>query len=233
MRLESATRSSAWYECIETVLLVSLTSQKQAVLHHVMQDAEDNWQFDIFGLAKQTPGCTLSLLAAHLIGASGLCDEFNIDESKLVNYLQKIESGYNEANPYHNRCLLTKICKRYHHDPCDPAQEPEQSAAAKNYRMADQVVCCAQHCEHGHAQSPSAVPCHSPALRCCIDLQCAVLPTAVLRCPLLSCIATTVLGCLQLCCAVQGCLLLPNCCAAHFAVPSLLPQQSNDLPNDI
>ena len=72
-----------------------------------MQDSENNWQFDIFSLAEETPGCTLSLLAAHLFAASGICDEFGIDTGKLMKYLRKIESGYNAANPYHNRQAST------------------------------------------------------------------------------------------------------------------------------
>lgn len=72
-----------------------------------MQDSENNWQFDIFSLAEETPGCTLSLLAAHLFAASGVCDDFSIDTGKLMTYLRKVESGYNAANPYHNRQAST------------------------------------------------------------------------------------------------------------------------------
>ena len=66
------------------------------------QDAESNWQFDIFALAEETPGCTLSVLAAHLYSVTGLCGEFNMLEVKLSNYLRKIESGYDPSIPYHN-----------------------------------------------------------------------------------------------------------------------------------
>lgn len=68
----------------------------------LLQDAESNWQFDIFSLAEETPGCTLSVLSAHLAGTTGLAHEFSMDEQKFLNYIRKIESGYKD-NPYHNR----------------------------------------------------------------------------------------------------------------------------------
>ena len=69
----------------------------------VAQDAENNWQFDIFGFADATPGQTLSMLTFHLYRQAGLIQDFNLDEQKLCRFLQKIESGYRAENPYHNR----------------------------------------------------------------------------------------------------------------------------------
>ena len=72
----------------------------------VVQDAENNWQFDIFGFAEATKGNSLSLLYHHLMKQSGIIQEYRMDETKLCKYVQKIESGYDANNPYHNRYLL-------------------------------------------------------------------------------------------------------------------------------
>ena len=69
----------------------------------VLQDAESNWQFDMFAFADATPGRTLSMLSFHLWKQAGLIKHYNMDEQKLCNFLQKIESGYSPDNPYHNR----------------------------------------------------------------------------------------------------------------------------------
>lgn len=69
-----------------------------------LQDAEDNWAFDIFALADATNGKALSMLTFHLLQQTGLVRDLRLDESKLRNYLQKIEAGYDSSNPYHNRC---------------------------------------------------------------------------------------------------------------------------------
>ena len=68
-----------------------------------MQDAESNWQFDIFAFAEATPGNSLSMLTFHLLKSTGLVQEFDLNETKLTACLRKIESGYDPANPYHNR----------------------------------------------------------------------------------------------------------------------------------
>ena len=68
-----------------------------------MQDAENNWHFDIFGFADATPGTTLSMLGFHLVKQTGMVQLMGMNEVKLVKFLQKIESGYDPTNPYHNR----------------------------------------------------------------------------------------------------------------------------------
>ena len=70
-----------------------------------VQSAEKNWQFDIFALAEATPGSTLSLLGFHLIKQAGFIRQFNLDEGKLCRFLQQIEKGYDQGNPYHNRLV--------------------------------------------------------------------------------------------------------------------------------
>ena len=72
----------------------------------MLQDAESNWQFDIFAFADAAPGATLSMLTFHLYKQAGLIRDFHLDEQKLCNFLQKIESGYSINNPYHNRKAL-------------------------------------------------------------------------------------------------------------------------------
>ena len=68
-----------------------------------MQDAENNWQFDIFGFAQATPGTTLSMLVFHLLKQCGMMQLLQMNEPKLIRFLQKVESGYDPANAYHNR----------------------------------------------------------------------------------------------------------------------------------
>ena len=76
----------------------------------MLQDAETNWQFDIFGFAAATPGTTLALLTFHFYKVSGCIQHFSIDSGKLFTYLQKIESGYVMENPYHNRSVCVSVC---------------------------------------------------------------------------------------------------------------------------
>jgi len=66
-----------------------------------LQDAENNWGFDIFGFADATPGYSLSLLYCHFIKRAGLMQ--GLEEVKFIKYARRIEKGYIAANPYHNR----------------------------------------------------------------------------------------------------------------------------------
>lgn len=68
-----------------------------------MQDAETNWQFDIFALAELTPGHTLSALAFHYWTQGGWFRDFPIDVPRFCKFIRKIEDGYVADNPYHNR----------------------------------------------------------------------------------------------------------------------------------
>ena len=74
-----------------------------------VQDAERNWQFDIFQFADATPGETLSMLSYHMFKQSGLVEELHLDEPKMIRALQRIEAGYDINNPYHNRWVIHKI----------------------------------------------------------------------------------------------------------------------------
>ena len=70
---------------------------------HLLQDAEINWQFDVFAFADACPGQTLSLLGWHLYKRAGLIKHYAADEVKLCNFMKQIEAGYDINNPYHNR----------------------------------------------------------------------------------------------------------------------------------
>ncbi|KAL0037875.1 hypothetical protein WJX79_003284 [Trebouxia sp. C0005] len=80
----------------------------------MLQDAETNWQFDIFAFAEATPGSTLSMLTFHLYKQAGLVREFKLDERKLCNFLQKVESGYSAENPYHNSIHAASVVQMTH-----------------------------------------------------------------------------------------------------------------------
>ena len=67
-----------------------------------MQDAENNWQFDVFAFSEAAPRNTLCLLTCHLYKRAGLIDDFGLDPEKLCRYFQRIEAGYTAANNYHN-----------------------------------------------------------------------------------------------------------------------------------
>ena len=68
-----------------------------------MQDAENNWAFDIFGFAEATPGYTLSLLYCYLAQRVDAQVELVADSAKFAAYARKVEQGYDASNPYHNR----------------------------------------------------------------------------------------------------------------------------------
>jgi len=90
---------------IPTAALACLLSNMTQMLS--LQDAESNWQFDIFGFAEACSGASLSMLGFHLYKQAGMIRDFKLDEQKLCNWLQRIESGYDANNPYHNRCAFS------------------------------------------------------------------------------------------------------------------------------
>jgi len=70
---------------------------------HTLQDADNNWAFDIFGYSDATPGYSLSLLVWHFVTRAGLMKDLSIDEARFCAFARRIEAGYNPSNPYHNR----------------------------------------------------------------------------------------------------------------------------------
>ena len=102
----STCTSSHQASTFKTGTVTTVRLSKSADLHGVgvaLQDAENNWQFDIFGFAEATPGHTLSLLTFHLLQTSGQIQDRNYDPTRLARYIRKVEAGYNASNPYHNR----------------------------------------------------------------------------------------------------------------------------------
>ncbi|KAA6425466.1 MAG: hypothetical protein FRX49_04364, partial [Trebouxia sp. A1-2] len=79
-----------------------------------LQDAENNWQFDVFKFAEATPGHTLALLTFHFYKTSGCISHFGLDSAKLWRFLQRIESGYQMQNPYHNSIHVTSVVQMTH-----------------------------------------------------------------------------------------------------------------------
>ena len=67
-----------------------------------LQDAEKNWQFDMFAFAEETHGNHLSVLTFHFLKTSGMVSRFNLSEAKLSKFLCRVERGYLN-NPYHSR----------------------------------------------------------------------------------------------------------------------------------
>lgn len=66
-----------------------------------VQDAENNWHFDIFGFAEAAQGHTLSMMTFYLMKRAGAMSKAGMHESSLCNYLQSLERGYKPL-PYHN-----------------------------------------------------------------------------------------------------------------------------------
>ena len=70
-----------------------------------LQDAETNWQFDIFGFAEQAQGNALSLLSFHFLKKFANVEQMGFDMPKLATFVRVIEKGYDPKNPYHNRLV--------------------------------------------------------------------------------------------------------------------------------
>ncbi|KAL0050499.1 hypothetical protein WJX82_000833 [Trebouxia sp. C0006] len=79
-----------------------------------LQDADNNWAFDIFGYSDATPGYSLSLLVWHFVKQAGLIKEMSIDEGKFCAFARKIEAGYNPTNPYHNSVHVASVVQMTH-----------------------------------------------------------------------------------------------------------------------
>jgi len=47
------------------------------------------------------------MLGFHLYKQAGMIRDFQLNEQKLCNWLQRIESGYDANNPYHNRYAIS------------------------------------------------------------------------------------------------------------------------------
>mmetsp|Transcript_84966 Transcript_84966/g.253289 ORF Transcript_84966/g.253289 Transcript_84966/m.253289 type:complete len:604 (-) Transcript_84966:70-1881(-) len=75
----------------------------------LLQHAWAGWDFDAFALAEATDNRPLSTLGMYIFERSGLADEFGLDRRKLSSFLEEIERGYDDANPYHNKLHAASV----------------------------------------------------------------------------------------------------------------------------
>jgi 3'5'-cyclic nucleotide phosphodiesterase len=61
-----------------------------------------DWDFDVFRLARVTGGHALFHVGQTAFARLGLLEKFAIDAATLSNFLEKVEEGYSELQPYHN-----------------------------------------------------------------------------------------------------------------------------------
>uniref|UniRef100_A0A7S3YUK2 Phosphodiesterase n=1 Tax=Lotharella globosa TaxID=91324 RepID=A0A7S3YUK2_9EUKA len=74
----------------------------------------DMWdEFDIWALNEEVGGKCLSLLAYHLMDRYDIFSKLQISRHHLVNYLNEIETGYNDV-PYHNHIHAADVLHATH-----------------------------------------------------------------------------------------------------------------------
>jgi hypothetical protein len=61
------------------------------------------WEMDVGMLSKLTEGRPLSALCVWIFHHVGFIDHFELDPVKVSRFFTRIEQGYNDAVPYHNR----------------------------------------------------------------------------------------------------------------------------------
>ncbi|DBB14759.1 TPA: hypothetical protein ACH3X3_004373 [Trebouxia sp. C0006] len=117
-------------------------------IEKMLLDAENNWQFDVFAFAEATPGVTLALLTFHFYKISGCISHFGLDPVKLWRYLQRVESGYQMQNPYHNSIHVASVVQMTHMLLCHGGIM--QSKALSNIQLLSAYWSAAVHdFEHG------------------------------------------------------------------------------------
>lgn len=80
----------------------------------LLEGAFTSWEFDAFALAKVTGNRPLSVLGMYLFSRTGLVDEVGLDQGKLCCFLEEIEHGYDDKNPYHNRAHAASVLHAMH-----------------------------------------------------------------------------------------------------------------------
>ena len=76
-------------------------------------DKHKDWDFDVFALNKVTKGKPLSTMGLKVLYDSGLTETFTFNEGTLLNFLDKIEAGYNDV-PYHNATHAADVLQACH-----------------------------------------------------------------------------------------------------------------------
>lgn len=80
--------------------LATMPKSLSAPVCRILSGAEA-WDWDVSRLQKATEGRELSSVSLWVFHRLGLEAEFDLDETKLVRFLRRIESGYG-SHPYHN-----------------------------------------------------------------------------------------------------------------------------------
>ncbi|KAL0021983.1 hypothetical protein WJX77_002623 [Trebouxia sp. C0004] len=94
----------------EASISASLTPQVERML----QDADTNWQFDIFAFSAQAEGHALSLLSFYFFQKYNGTEKFAMDPVKLATFVRVIEKGYDPQNPYHNSIHVASVVQMTH-----------------------------------------------------------------------------------------------------------------------
>jgi len=83
--------------------VVGLPPKIARLVKPMLATAADSWEMDTLSLAELTDNKPLSTLGLHLFHHHGLTSLFNLDCTKLEQFLLLIERGYPVSNQYHNR----------------------------------------------------------------------------------------------------------------------------------
>jgi hypothetical protein len=81
------------------------SATKASLIEAALAEASHGWQFDAGAFAKLTDNRPLSTLGPYLMTHSGVVKALDLDIQKVSNFFAALESGYAEANPFHNRTL--------------------------------------------------------------------------------------------------------------------------------
>ncbi|MEW5301730.1 MAG: hypothetical protein WDW36_004570 [Sanguina aurantia] len=76
--------------------------------------AANDWNYDIFKLDELTEGRPLSTLAYFLFSQSQVLSSIHLPGIKLARLLRKIEDGYIDSNPYHNKVHAAGVLQTLH-----------------------------------------------------------------------------------------------------------------------
>jgi hypothetical protein len=79
-----------------------------------LQQAFTGWQFDALTLAEMTNNQPLSTLGMYIFENLGLIRRLGLDTGKLNSFFLAVESGYDHANPYHNRAHAASVLHVMH-----------------------------------------------------------------------------------------------------------------------
>eukprot|EP00921_Rhytidocystis_pertsovi_P007651 GHVQ01012685.1.p1 GENE.GHVQ01012685.1~~GHVQ01012685.1.p1 ORF type:complete len:389 (-),score=36.87 GHVQ01012685.1:2794-3960(-) len=62
----------------------------------------NSWDFDMHDLDKQTSGNSLNVAASRCFYLMDSVEQLSLKNSKLCNYVNRIQTGYSRDNPFHN-----------------------------------------------------------------------------------------------------------------------------------